>query len=188
MTITISPGAVGRVARAEAGAGPNWSVYHATEHRTSDFILDPADDAYGIDDPVDVIGGEWFLQDDINPPVKPNRPKWSVDDVGKDVTVTFNGSHREVFKVAKDEIAAYRERVQLAAKKTFEEIDPIKDVVDLFLGDNKPIAALMKDQLGLTSKTFYLFLGTYCIMRRYRFSVPDLYEEGGRFTALRTMI
>lgn len=105
------------------------------------------------------------------------RPKWTVDKSGKDVVVTFGESREMVWNIAKDEITAYRNRVKELTKKDFHDIDPIKEVMDLFLGKAKPIMQLMESSLGLSYEKVCHFLGTYCIQKAYRLSVAELYDD-----------
>lgn len=105
------------------------------------------------------------------------RPKWTVDSTGKDVKITFGDSREKVWTVAKDEIESYRNRVKRMSGKSFEEMDPIKDVMELYLGKFRPVMQLFQSALSLSYERACHFLGTYCTAKAYRLSTAELYSS-----------
>ena len=63
------------------------------------------------------------------------------------------------------------------ANKNFEDIDPVKDVLELYLGKAKSLIHLMETELGLSHAKVTHFLGTYCVQKAYGLSVTDLYSD-----------
>lgn len=96
-----------------------------------------------------------------------------------------------IFKIqiALSEIDAYKKRVKELSGKSFEEIDPIQDVMEMYLGKMTPVIQLMlQSSLGLSYEKVCLFLGTYCVQKAYRLSVVDLFDdEDGRLNTLDLM-
>ena len=98
------------------------------------------------------------------------HPKWNVDSSGKDIK-------RVLWKIAQEEIKAYRQRVKQLSGKEFKNIDPLKDVLQLYLGKARPLIQLMEFSLNLLHKKVMHFLGTYCVQKSYHLSVSELYDD-----------
>lgn len=78
------------------------------------------------------------------------RPKWTVETSGKDVVISFGESRDKVWNIAQEEIEAYRKRVCELTKTSFEDIDPVKDILELFMGKSKPVMQLLTSSLDLS--------------------------------------
>jgi hypothetical protein len=100
-----------------------------------------------------------------------------VDSSGKDVIVTFSDSRKRVWKIAQQEIKPYRQRVKQLSGKEFKDIDPLKDILQLYLGKARPLIQLMEFSLNLLHKKVMHFLGTYCVQKSYHLSVSELYDD-----------
>mmetsp|Transcript_28857 Transcript_28857/g.52205 ORF Transcript_28857/g.52205 Transcript_28857/m.52205 type:complete len:720 (+) Transcript_28857:272-2431(+) len=105
------------------------------------------------------------------------HPKWTVDSSGKDVKISFNSSEDKVWTIARKEIEAYRERICKLTKLNFDEIDPVKHILELFMGKSKPLMQLMMSSLEVSYEKAAHFLGTFCIQKAYRVSVAELYDD-----------
>lgn len=106
------------------------------------------------------------------------RPKWVIDSSGpKDVKISFDSSEDTLWTVAIDEIKAYRERICKLKNLSFDEIDPIKHILELFLGKSKPLMQLLESELGVSYEKACHFLGTYCVHKAWRVSVSEMYDN-----------
>jgi hypothetical protein len=85
-------------------------------------------------------------------------PKWNVDSSGKDVIVTFGNSRKRVWKIAQEEIKAYRQRVKQLSGKEFQDIDPLKDVLQLYLGKARPLIQLMESRCQISCRNLSIEL------------------------------
>jgi hypothetical protein len=86
-------------------------------------------------------------------------------------------SWERVWKIAREEIEAYRARVKELGNKNFEDIDPGKDVLELYLGKAKSLIHLMETELGLLHAKVTHFLGTHCVQKAFGLSVTNLYSD-----------
>jgi hypothetical protein len=100
-----------------------------------------------------------------------------VDSSGKDVIVTFGDSKKRVWKIAQEEIKPYRQRVKQLSGKEFKDIDPLKEILQLYLGKTRPLIQLMEFSLNLLHKKVMPFLHTYCVQKSYHPSVSELYDD-----------
>jgi len=105
------------------------------------------------------------------------RPKWTVDSSGKDVIISFDDSREKVWKLARNEIKAYRARICELTSKTFEELDPLEDLVELYLGAATPLMQVLQSSLKLSYEKVAHFLGTFCIHKASGLSVKELYDD-----------
>lgn len=71
---------------------------------------------------------EEFAREHYNDASTKERPRWKVDSSGKDVKVTFGEARERVWTTSKQEVEAYRNRVVKMVGKSFEDIDPVKDI------------------------------------------------------------
>jgi hypothetical protein len=86
------------------------------------------------------------------------RPKWNVESSGENVVISFNESRDEVWKVGKAEIEAYRDQICTLTKQNFEDIDPINDIFELFMGKSKPRMQLMNViQTGFSLSWYFMY-------------------------------
>lgn len=120
---------------------------------------------------------EEFAREHYNDAPTKERPRWKVDSSGKDVKVTFGEARERVWTTSKQEVQAYRDRVVKMVGKSFEDIDPVKDITELFLGKARPVMQLMQSSLGLSYEKACHFLGTYCVQKAYRLSAAELYDK-----------
>lgn len=155
--------------------------------QTSDFIVDEddlADNECGdaIADPYDDDVDFWEAISAARS-TQPNDPQgltWTVDRSGENPSVAIGKSQAAVFEAAKNIFSAYRENVQRICHKSFEQIDPMGDIIDLFWGPNKPLASLVKRRLCLNDEELNLFLGTLLVQQKHNTSIDDMFEKDGR--------
>lgn len=83
-----------------------------------------------------------------------------------------------MWNVAKAEIEAYRACIcRLLSKRSFDDIDPVKHILELFMGKMSSLMSLMMRELNLSYQKVAHFLGTFCVQKSYCMSVEDLYDD-----------
>jgi hypothetical protein len=183
--VTVSPSTVGSPAAGSSSSSSSLfdSVHDHVHHQSDweDFYESPT----GEEEEVYLL-----MQDMANDlfagGISENeRPKWTVETSGKDVVITFGESRDKVWNIAQEEIEAYRKRVYELTKTNFEDIDPIKDILELFLGKSRPLMHLLMSSLDLSFEKACHFLGTYCVQKAHRLSVKEMYDEIGTRPRLR---
>lgn len=65
------------------------------------------------------------------------RPKWNVDKTGKDVVITLGESWEKVWRIAQEEIKAYRNRVKELSGKNFEDLESCQGCYGTILGKSQ---------------------------------------------------
>jgi hypothetical protein len=123
-----------------------------------DHMHDASDWMYHYDQPLTdedmYLWAEEYAKEQFPSGVSDSQhPKWNVDSSGKDVIVTFGNSRKRVWKIAQEEIKAYRQRVKQLSGKEFQDIDPLKDVLQLYLGKARPLIQLMEFSLNRTKRS-----------------------------------
>ena len=108
------------------------------------------------------------------------RPKWKIDNVGKDVVITFGDARKKVWEVAKAETQACRERIVRLTNKSFDSVG-LEDILFLFLGKSRPLMQLMESELHLEFKDAAHFLATHCVQKAYRVSVEAMCDDEDEF-------
>jgi hypothetical protein len=93
------------------------------------------------------------------------HPKWTVKSLGKDVVVSFDESQEGVWNVAKSKIEAYRACICRLSKRSFDDIDPVKHILKLFMGKMSSLMNLMMTELNLSYQKVAHFLGTFNVQK-----------------------
>lgn len=70
-----------------------------------------------------------------------------------------------------------KQRLRHTGLRKFEDIDPVKDILELFMGKMSSLMQLMMSELKMSYEKVAHFLGTFCIQKAYHMSVEELYDD-----------